>query len=64
MFTVGIPALLLYLNCMGVLWYANFECVLGFMKITLVLASFLAMVIINNLGEIDTWAISDLWASR
>ncbi|KAE8450328.1 hypothetical protein EG329_006756 [Mollisiaceae sp. DMI_Dod_QoI] len=49
MFTVGIPALLLYLNCMGVLWYANFECVLGFMKITLVLASFLAMVIINNL---------------
>ena len=51
MFTFGIPGLLICINCLGVLWYAYVESVLGGMKIALVLASFLTMVAINHLGE-------------
>ncbi|CZR51546.1 uncharacterized protein PAC_01423 [Phialocephala subalpina] len=49
MFTFGIPGLLICINCLGVLWYAYVESVLGGMKIALVLASFLTMVAINHL---------------
>lgn len=56
MFMGGIPILLLCINYIGVLSYANVESVLGVLKITLVLVSFFTMVIINGM---DTHAKTD-----
>lgn len=48
MFILGVPILLLVVNCLGVFWYGNVEAVMGLLKITLVIGSFLAMCVVNN----------------
>ncbi|KAE9376316.1 hypothetical protein N431DRAFT_180098 [Stipitochalara longipes BDJ] len=47
-FIVGAPILLLSINFLGILWYGRIEVGLGILKITFVVGTFLAMLIINE----------------